>query len=135
MKFVLIALALLGAVAADVSHLSNEYLPPHEAEVNKEYLPPHMEALLSHNHVEYAEQTNEVPQEEEPAPVVEEAAEESASEFQQSYAADEPEDSSSNTVEEQAAPEPAPVDIPQSYESSASSGVETQYGENGGYVY
>ncbi|XP_011291641.1 involucrin [Musca domestica] len=49
MKFAIVALALLGVVAADVSHLNNEYLPPHMA-------------ALAHKHFEYAEQSQEIPQ-------------------------------------------------------------------------
>lgn len=42
-------MALLGVVAADVSHLNNMYLPPHMA-------------AFAHKHVEYAQQSQEIPQ-------------------------------------------------------------------------
>lgn len=42
-------MALLGVVAADVSHLNNMYLPPHMA-------------AFAHKHIEYAQQSQEIPQ-------------------------------------------------------------------------
>ncbi|XP_065364552.1 putative mediator of RNA polymerase II transcription subunit 26 [Calliphora vicina] len=50
MNFAIVALALLGVVAADVSHLNNMYLPPVLA------------GLAPKQHVSYAQETQEIPQ-------------------------------------------------------------------------
>ncbi|XP_037822209.1 TOX high mobility group box family member 3-like [Lucilia sericata] len=50
MKFAIVALALLGVVAADVSHLNNMYLPPVLA------------GLAPKQHVSYAQEAQEIPQ-------------------------------------------------------------------------
>lgn len=49
-KFAIVALALLGVVAADVSHLNNMYLPPV------------LEGLAPKEHVSYAQEAQEIPQ-------------------------------------------------------------------------
>ncbi|XP_075156721.1 uncharacterized protein LOC142230001 [Haematobia irritans] len=107
MKFIIVTLALLGAVAADVSHLSNEYLPPHEkaaeeSHVSNEYLPPHM-AALSHSHsAEYAQQSEEIPKVSSfaaPAPVVEQTQEEPEQQYYTGLVYHEGQESASDNAE------------------------------------